>query len=95
MGFFVLLLVIIGVIVIISVSGGGHSSCCNSGGYIRDYDDDYEDYENKAARGDREYFLNNLGQDYNSYYAQVADTADMGDQDAIEEMHGEFGEGEW
>ena len=26
---------------------------------------------------------------------QVADAADMGDQDAIDEMYGEFGEGEW
>ena len=25
----------------------------------------------------------------------VADAADMGDQDAIDEMYGEFGEGEW
>ena len=94
MGFFVLLLVIIGVIVIISVSGGGHSSCSNSSGYIRDYDDDYEDYEIRAAMGDREYFSDDPAQDYNSYYAQVADAADMGDQDSIDEMFCEFGEGE-
>ena len=48
MGFFVLLLVIIGVIVIICVSGGGHNSCSNRDGYIRDYDEDYEDYETKT-----------------------------------------------
>ena len=95
MGFFVLLLLIIGVIVIISSSSGSHSSVGYHGGYVRDYDDDYEDCEIKAARGDREYFSDNLTQDYNSYYAQVADTADMGDQDAIDEMYGEFGEGEW
>lgn len=44
--------------------------------------------------GEREYFSDDLAQDYNSYYAQVADAADMGDQDAIDEMYGEFGEGE-
>ena len=56
MGFFVLLLLIIGVIVIISTSSSGHSSGGNHGGYVRDYDDDYEDYEIRAAKGDREYF---------------------------------------
>ncbi len=91
MGFFVLLLLIIGVIVIINSSCGSHSSGGYHGGYVRDYDD----YEIKAARGDREYFSDDLTKDYNSYYAQVADAADMGDQDAIDEMYGEFGEGEW
>lgn len=95
MGFFVLLLLIIGVIVIISSSCGSHSSGGYHRGYVRDYDDDYEDCEIKAARGDREYFSDDLTQDYNSYYAQVADSAHMGDQDAIDEMYGEFGEGEW
>lgn len=28
--------------------------------------------------------------DYNSYYAQVADDAMMGDCDAMDEMYGEF-----
>ena len=66
------------------------------GGYVREYDeDDYEDYETSAARGDREYFSDDPVGDYDSYYAQVADAADMGDQDAIDEMCGEFGEGEW
>ena len=55
----------------------------------------YEDYETSAARGEREYFSDDLARDYNSYYAQVADAADMGDQDAIDEMYGEFGEGDW
>lgn len=95
MGFFVLLLLIIGVIVIISSSSVNHSSGSYHGGYIRDYDDDYEDYEIRACRGDREYFSDDPVQDYNSYYAQVVDAADMGDQDAIDEMYGEFGEGEW
>ena len=83
MGFFVLLLLIIGVIVIISSSSGSHSF----GGY-------HGGYEIRAARGDREYFSDDPAQDYNSYYAQVADAADMGDQVAIDEMYGEFGEGE-
>lgn len=95
MGFFVLLLLIIGVIVIISSSSGNHSSGSYHGGYVRDYDDDYEDYEIRATRGDREYFSDDPAQDYNSYYAQVGDAADMGDQDAMDEMYGEFGEGEW
>ena len=95
MGFFVLLLLIIGVIVIISTSSSGHSSGGNHGGYVRDYDDDYEDYEIRAAKGDREYFSDDPAQDFNSYYAQVADAADMGDQDAIDEMYGEYEEGEW
>lgn len=51
MGFFVLLLLIIGVIVIISTSSSGHSSGGYHGGYVRDYDDDYEDYEIRAAKG--------------------------------------------
>ena len=95
MGFFVLLLLIIGVIVIISSSSGNHSTSSYHGGYIRDYDDNYEDYEISAARGDMEYFSDDPAQDYNSYYAQVADAADIGDHDAQDEMYGEFGEGEW
>lgn len=60
------------------------------------YDEDaYEDYEIRAARGERDYFSEDTARDYDSYYAQVADAAEMGDQDAIEEMRGEFGEGEW
>ena len=58
-------------------------------------EDDYEDYETSAARGERENFSDDLARDYNSYYAQVADAADMGDQDAIDEIYGEFGVGEW
>lgn len=94
MGLFVLLLLMIGVIVIIS-SSSSHSTGSYHGGYVCDYDDDYEDYEIRAARGDREYFSDDPAQDYNSYYAQVADAADMGDHDAQDEMYGEFGEGEW
>lgn len=94
MGFFVLLLLIIGVIVIISSSSNGHSTSSYHGRYVCDYDDDYEDYEIRAARGNREYFSDDLAQDYNSYYAQVADAADMGDQEAIDEMYSEFGEGD-
>lgn len=43
----------------------------------------------------REYFSDDSARDYDSYYAQVADAAEMGDQDAIEEMCGEFGDEEW
>lgn len=97
MGFFVLLLLIIGVIVIISASSGGKGS---SGGYhsshIRDYDEDeFEDYETRVAMGERDYFTDDPARDYDSYYAQVADDAMMGDESAMEEMRGEFGEGEW
>ena len=60
------------------------------------YDEDaYEDYEIRAARGEREYFSEDTARDYDSYYAQVLDAAEMGDQDAIDEMYGEFGAGEW
>lgn len=63
---------------------------------VCDYDeDDHEDFETSAARGDREYFSDDPAHDYDSYYAQIADLANMGDQDAIDEMRGEFGEGEW
>lgn len=55
------------------------------------YDED--DYETSAARGEREYFSDDPARDYNLYYAQVADAADMGNLDAIDEMRGEFGEG--
>ena len=44
---------------------------------------------------ERDYFSDDPSDDYNSYYAQVADDAMMGDRDAMDEMHGEFGEGEW
>ena len=51
--------------------------------------------EIRAARGERDYFSDDSSDDYNSYYAEVADDAMMGDQDAIDEMRGDFGEGEW
>lgn len=97
MGFFVLLLLIIGMIVIISASSGGKgSSGGNHGGNVHDYDEDeYEDYETRAAMGERDYFTDDPARDYNSYYAQVADDAMMGDDSAMEEMRGEFGDGEW
>ena len=60
------------------------------------YDEDaYEYYETRAARGERDYFSEDTARDYDSYYAQVADAAEMGDQDAIEDIRGEFGDGEW
>ena len=98
MGFLFLLILIVVVIAVAVSSGSGKSryaeSC--SGGYARDYDEEaYEDYETRAAMGQRDYFTDDPARDYDSYYAQVADAADMGDQDAIDEMYGEFGEGEW
>ncbi|MCR5189109.1 MAG: hypothetical protein K6C97_09250 [Treponema sp.] len=58
-----------------------------------DFDDDkelYEDFETGPARGDRDYFSDDPARDYASYYAQVADDAMMGDQDAMDELDGEF-----
>ena len=96
MGFLVLIILIGVVIAILASSSGNKNYSGYRGGYVRDYDEDYyEDYETSAARGEREYFSDDPARDYNSYYAQVADAADMGDQDAIDEMRGEFGEGAW
>ena len=95
MGIIILIILAIVIIAIITGSSNGHSSYQD--GYVRDYDDDedFEEYETSAARGEREYFSDDPARDYDSYYAQVADDAMMGDQDAIDEMRGEFGEGEW
>lgn len=101
MGFFVLLIFVIGIVTIRSASSSGKGSiggCQDS--YIRDYDEDeyedeYEEYETRAAMGERNYFTDDSVQDYNSYYAQVADDAMMGDESAMEEMRSEFGDGEW
>ena len=57
--------------------------------YIDEYDDDFDDYsysEARVARGERDYFTDNPSDDYNSYYAQVADNAMMGDSGAMDEM---------
>ena len=94
MGFLVLIILTGVVIAIVASSSRGNKNYSGyHGGYVHDYDED--DYETSAARGDRDYFSDDPARDYNSYYAQVADAADMGDQDAIDEMRGEFGEGEW
>ena len=95
MGIIILIILAIVIIAIISGSSNGHSSY--QSGYVCDYydDEDFEEYETSAARGEREYFSDDPARDYNSYYAQVADDAMMGDQDAIDEMRSEFGEGEW
>ncbi len=66
--------------------------------YMDDYDDeafddDYDDYsdsETRAARGERDYFTDDPADNYNSYYAQVADDAMMGNRDAMDEMRWEF-----
>ena len=74
----------------------GRKDSKQAGADLSNYDEDaYEYYEIRAARGEREYFSDDSARDYDSYYAQVADAAEMGDQDAIDEMYGEFGEGEW
>ena len=93
MGFLILIILIGVVIAIVASSSSGNKNYSGyHSGYVREYD---EDYETSAARGEREYFSDDPARDYDSYYAQVADAADMGDQDAIDEMRGEFGEGEW
>lgn len=97
MGFLVLIILTGVVIAIVASSSSGNKTYSGyHGGYVRDYDeDDCEDYETSAARGDRDYFSDDPARVYDSYYAQVADAADMGHQDAIDEIRGEFGEGEW
>ena len=45
-----------------------------------------EDYETRGAMGERNYFTDDSARDYDSYYAQVADDAMMGDESAMEEM---------
>ena len=98
---FILFLLFIGLVVILSKSGGSSKNRVGyHGGYSRTYDydedcDDYSDSETRAARGERDYFSDAPSDDYNSYYAQVADDAMMGDRDAMDEMDGEFGEADW
>lgn len=74
-----------------------------------DFDDDYDDFDDddddgfdsfldeeiRAAIGERNYFDDEPGRNYNSYYAQIADDAMMGDESAMEEMRREFGEDDW
>ena len=98
MGFLFLLILIVVVIAVAASSGSGKSRYVGSyhDENALDYDEEaYEDYETRAAMGERDYFTDDPARDYDSYYAQVADAADMGDQDAIDEMYGEFGDGEW
>ena len=66
--------------------------------YMDDYDDedfdadfdDYSDSETRAARGERDYFTDDPSDDYNSYYAQIADDAMMGDRGSVDEIYGEW-----
>ena len=97
MGFLLLIILIIGIIAIVSASNSGKTTAGGyHGGYVRDFDEDeYENYETRAAMGERDYFTDDPAQDYVSYYAQVADDSMMGDESAMEEMRGEFGEGDW
>lgn len=39
---------------------------------------------------ERDYFSDDPSDNYNSYYAQVADDAMTGERDAMDEMYGEF-----
>lgn len=99
MGVFILFILFVGIVVILGKAGSSGKSGYH-GGYARvyDYDEDFDEYsesEIRAARGERDYFSNDPSDDYNSYYVQVADDAMMGDRDAMDEMRGEFGEGEW
>ena len=95
---FFLFLIILIVVVIAAAASSGSGNSNGAGSYhgrrVRDYDD-FEDYETRAARSERDYFTDDLARDYDSYYAQVSDAADMGDQDAIDERYGEFGDEEW
>ena len=106
MGVFILILLFTGIVVMIcKAAGSSKSTSTYHGGYARSFDydeddfdeeyDDYSDSETRAARGERDYFTDDPADNYNSYYAQVADDAMMGDRDAMDEMRGEFGEGEW
>lgn len=105
MGFVSFIFVIVVIFFVVGcVSSGnkGSSPVYYGGGFSSGYDeeddetfvenelDDYADYETEAARGDRDYFSDDPAQDYNSYYAQIADDAMMGDEGSIEEMMGEF-----
>ena len=96
----ILILIILGIVIVAIISGSsnGKGRAGRDASYTnyRDYDDDdYEDYEIKAARGNRNYFSDDPAEDYNSYYAQVADDAMMGEREAMDEMRDEFGEEEW
>ena len=67
----------------------GRKTSTQAGPDRSNYDeDDYEYFETRAARGERDYFSEDVARDYDSYYAQVADAAEMGDKDAIDEMYG-------
>ena len=105
MGFVSFIFVIVVIFFIagcVSSGNKGSSPVYYGGSFSSDYDgdddetfvedklDDYADYETEAARGERDYFSDDPAQDYNSYYAQVADDALMGDEGAIEEMMEEF-----
>ncbi len=105
MGFISFIFVIVAIFFIVgcaSSRGQGSRPVYYGGSFSSDYDgdddetfvedelDDYADYETEAAGGDRDYFSDDPAQNYNSYYAQVADDAMMGDEGSIEEMMGEF-----
>ena len=90
--FFLYIIIIIGFC--IWPRDNGSRSAYYGGRYFPDYEakeyKDYAAYETAAATGDRDYFSDDPAQNYNSYYAQVADDAMMGDESAVQEMLGEF-----
>lgn len=60
-----------------------------------DFDDDFDDdFTDDFATNDlkNSYFTKNLSDDYNSYYAQIHDNAEMDDKDSAQEMQSEFGD---
>lgn len=100
MFFFLIFFLFVAVVLFVLIFGLGLSDFFESfsgspshyGTYNHTYDDeDYSDYETAAARGERDYLSGDCSRDYDSYYAQIADDAMMGDESAIEEMRGEFG----
>ena len=95
---FVLPVIVIVSMVVLGLNGDrwfGHGGAYYHGGH-EDYDDceNFADFEIKAAMGDRDYFKDDPAHNYDSYYAQVADDAMMGDEMAMEIMRDEFGEEE-
>ena len=93
MGFLVLI-VLIGVVIVASSSSESKNYSGYHSGYIRDYDV-HEDHETSAVRGEREYFSDDPASDYGSYYTQLAEVAEMGDENAMDEIRGESGDEVW
>ena len=65
MGFFVFIILIIGIVAIVSASNSGKGTAGGyHGGYVHGFDEDeYEDYETRAAMGERDYFTDDPARD--------------------------------